>query len=204
MSLLEKRELGLGRVPALLVVDVSTGFTDPSSVLGAKVDRVVESLGKLLSIFRRNQLPVFYTTVVYDAPWQAAVFRERVPALEELRRETGWSDIDPRVAPIEDEIVIEKHHASAFFGTDLAQQLNSSGVDTLVVTGLTTSGCVRASAVDALQHGFRVVVPREAVGDRDIAAHEANLHDLGAKYADVADLVSVLNALESIDGRPVD
>jgi nicotinamidase-related amidase len=136
-----------------------------------------------------------YTTVVYDSADEARVFRERLPALNALRRGSAAVAVDARLAPSAGESLVEKHYASAFFQTDLAERLRWLRADSLVVTGLTTSGCVRASVVDALQHDYVAWVPREAVGDRNSAAHEANLHDLHAKYAEVVAVNDVLAAL---------
>ena len=188
---LERKSQGLGRRPALVLVDMIRGFTDPDCPLGSRVDDVVEANLKLLKVFREKQLPVFFTTVVYHDDRQARVFRNRVPALEILKPDSKWVQIDPRLQPLKGEWVVEKQWASGFFRTDLDSFLRSSGADSLVVTGLTTSGCVRATAVDGLQHDYMVVVPRQAVGDRNQDAHEANLFDLNAKYADVMDVDEV-------------
>ncbi len=118
-----------------------------------------------------------------------------MPALLTLEAGSRWVEIDPRLAPSADEPVITKLFASAFFGTPLASLLASAGCDGVIVTGASTSGCIRATAVDALQHGYRVTVPREAVGDRNPAAHEANLYDVDAKYGDVVSLEEVLDRL---------
>jgi nicotinamidase-related amidase len=115
-----------------------------------------------------------------------------VPSLRRLRRGSRWVAIDPRLRPRRGELVIEKRYASAFFGTPLASTLHAAGVDTLIVAGCTTSGCVRASVVDGLQHGLRVIVPRECVGDRAAGPHEANLLDIDGKYGDVTSLAEVL------------
>lgn len=187
----------LGRRPALLLVDLSCGFTDPESPLGCECDTVIDANRVLLDAFRERGLPVFFTTVVYDTPDQAPVFRRRLPALNLLARGSHQVDIDPRLRPAAGETLVEKQYASAFFGTDLLLRLHRAGADSLVVTGLTTSGCVRATAVDGLQHDFPVRVVREAVGDRNRQAHDANLHDLHAKYADVVSLAELLADLES-------
>ena len=123
--------------------------------------------------------------MVYSEDGQAPAFRRRLAALNVLQPGSRWVRIHSALTPREDETVIQKHWASAFFGTDLQARLSAAGADSLVIVGLTTSGCVRATAVDGLQHDYRVVVPREAVGDRNAAAHTANLFDLDAKYADV-------------------
>ena len=192
---LAREALGLGQSPALLIVDVIKGFTDPYCPLGSDAASVVEANRQLMDAFHSKNLPVYLTTVVYDNDEQASVFRARVPALNLLSRGSHWCDIDPRLPLSASDTIIEKTHASAFHGTGLADRLHSEGIDSLVVTGLTTSGCVRASAVDGLQYNFKVVVPEEAVGDRDLAAHQANVYDLNAKYVDVLSLEETLALL---------
>ena len=188
---------GFGRRPALVVVDVNCGFTDPSSPLVCDLDEVVVAIAALLEAFRSTGLPVAYTTVAYDeAARQAAeAFIAKIPALLALEAGSAWVGIDPRIAPRPDEPVFTKLWASAFFGTPFASFLAARGCDGLVVTGASTSGCIRATVVDALQHGYRPVVPREAVGDRNPAAHEANLFDIDAKYGDVVSLAETLAAI---------
>jgi maleamate amidohydrolase len=188
---------GFGERPSLVVVDVNRGFTDPASPLVCELDDCVAAIARLLEAFRRAELPVIFTTVCYDdfGKQAAAVFIEKVPALLVLEPGTPWVEIYPRIEPVEGEPVLSKYFASAFFGTTLASVLASAGADTVVVTGASTSGCVRATALDAMQHGYRVLVPREAVGDRNQAAHDANLYDLDTKYADVVSVEDVLAAL---------
>jgi len=191
---------GFGAKPALVVVDVNRGFTDPGSPLVCELDECVAAIAQLLEAFRRATLPVVFTTVCYDEAGReaAAVFIEKVPALLVLEPGSEWVEIDARIAPVESEPVLSKYFASAFFGTTLASLLASAGCDSVVVTGASTSGCVRATALDALQHGFRVVVPREAVGDRNPAAHEANLYDIDTKYGDVVSLEETLAYVEGL------
>jgi len=198
MADLQRQSMGLGQRPALVVVDMIYGFTDPACPLGSAAESVIAANRQLLSLFRRKGLPVFFTTVIYRNPQQARVFRERVPALNVLQPGSRWVEVDARLDRQANETIIEKQWASGFFSTDLKTRLVAAGADSLVVTGLTTSGCVRATAVDGLQHDYRVVVPREAVGDRNLAAHEANLFDLHAKYVDVQDLSVVLSLLDSV------
>jgi nicotinamidase-related amidase len=198
MADLDRKSQGLGTRPALLLVDLIESFTDPDCPLGCAADDVLEANRQLLGAFRGKGLPVVFTTVVYHDERQARVFRDRVPALEILKPGTRWVNVDERVAPEPGEPVFEKCWASAFFKTGLDDYLRGRGVDSLVVTGLTTSGCVRASAVDGLQHDYRVVIPAEAVGDRNEEAHRANLFDLNAKYADVLDLQQVLTMIEAL------
>jgi maleamate amidohydrolase len=193
---------GFGQKPVLVVVDVNRGFTDPASPLCCDLDDCVATIATLLQAFRRAGLPVVFTTVVYDdfARQAAAVFIEKIPALTVLEPGSEWVEIDPRIAPVDGEPVLSKHFASAFFGTTLASMLASRGCDTVVVTGASTSGCVRATALDALQHGYRVAVPREAVGDRNPDAHEANLYDIDTKYGDVVSLDEVLTHVGELAG----
>lgn len=192
---LERQSLGLGTKPALLVVDMIKGFTDPACPLGSSCPDVIAANTLLLDEFHRRGLPVYFTTVIYRDDSQARVFRARIEALNLLRIDSHWIELDENLPVEPEDVIVEKQWASAFHKTDLDQQLRQRGVDSLVVTGLTTSGCVRATAVDGLQYDYPVVVPREAVGDRNPQAHEANLFDLHAKYADVmalSELVAVL------------
>jgi maleamate amidohydrolase len=189
---------GFGDRPAVVVVDMSVGFTDPASPLHCDLEPVVDAIARLLAAARAAGFPVLYTTVAYDdaGKEKAAVFIDKVPALLALEAGSRFVEIDPRLAPRPGEPVVTKLHASAFFGTCADELLKEHGCDTVIVTGASTSGCVRATAVDALQHGYRVVVPREAVGDRNPAAHEANLYDIDAKYGDVVPLEQVLAQVE--------
>lgn len=160
----------------------------------------VENIAKLLEAARGAGIPVVFTTVAYKESDRltAAAFIDKVPALLTLEAGTRWAEIDPRIGPRESEPVLNKLFASGFFGTPLGALLTAADVDTLIVTGASTSGCVRATAVDALQHGFRPIVPREAVGDRNPAAHEANLYDIDAKYGDVVGVEDALGYLAGL------
>lgn len=189
---LVSRTLNVGSKPALIVVDVVNGFTDPDCALGTACPEVVSANKALLAEFRRQKIPIFFTTVVYYHESQATIFRQKLPALECLQPNSYWIKVDAALERRVSEPLIEKQWASAFFGTDLANQLMACGADSLVVTGLTTSGCVRATVVDGLQHNYAVLIPREAVGDRDLAVHEASLYDLNKKYADVVLLSDLL------------
>lgn len=189
---LERNNLGLGHKPALVLVDMVNGFTDPASPLGLDCPGVVAANASLLQAFHSRSLPVFFTTVAYHNDGQARVFRNRLPDLNILTPGSRWVQIDDRLSFQAGDQLVEKQWASAFHGTDLDLLLRNSGVDSLVVTGLTTSGCVRATAVDGLQYDYPVVVVREAVGDRNMQAHTANLFDIHAKYADVMALADVL------------
>ncbi|GAC1474010.1 MAG: N-carbamoylsarcosine amidohydrolase [Ktedonobacteraceae bacterium] len=197
------QRIGFGRRPALLVVDMIQAFTDPSSPLGSDLDTVVAALQQLLTAARARQTPIIFTTVAYDesALQPAHVFMTKVPALKVLKADTDAVKVDARLYRQPTEPVLCKQFASAFFGTALSSLLTAQGCDTLIVTGCTTSGCVRASVVDALQYGFRPIVPIEAVGDRASEPHEANLFDMQAKYADVLTLREVLDYLQGMQGN---
>lgn len=192
---LERIDGGLGAKPALIVVDVVAGFTDPTCPLGSEADAVVEANARLMAAFHQAELPVVLTTVVYRNDNQASVFRARVPALNLLTPDSEWVRFDHRLPVSPSDLQLEKRHASGFHGTDLDDWLTARSVDSVVVTGLTTSGCVRATVVDGLQNGFPVVVPEQAVGDRNSSAHRSNLYDLNAKYADVVDLDTAIGLL---------
>jgi nicotinamidase-related amidase len=176
------------------------GFTDPTCPLGGHYSKVIRANQQLLQTFRQQNLPVYFTTVVYHNEQQAKVFRQRLPALNLLTAGSQWVEVNKELARRDNEPIIEKQWASAFHKTDLDQRLRDQGIDSLVVTGLTTSGCVRATAVDGLQYDYYVVVAEEAVGDRNPEAHRANLFDLQAKYVDLADnneIVSTVSKLQS-------
>jgi len=195
---LERNTLGLGSAPALVIVDMTKGFTDSSCPLGSDCPDVVAANARLLDIFHRLDRPVYFTTVVYYNDSQARVFRDRVPSLNVLTSGSEWVQVDDRLAMGPGDELIEKQWASGFHKTDLDDRLRRRGIDSLVVTGVSTSGCVRATVVDGLQYDYRVFVAREAVGDRNSDAHEANLFDMHAKYADVMsidDIVAELVAL---------
>jgi nicotinamidase-related amidase len=192
---LERTDGGMGERPALIVVDVVVGFTDPACPLGSEANSVVAANIKLMNAFHKANLPVVLTTVIYHNEEQASVFRARIPALNLLTPDSEWVQFDPRLPVTATDLQLEKRHASSFHGTTLNDWLKARDVDSVVVTGLTTSGCVRATAVDGLQNNYRVLIPREACGDRDNQAHEANLYDLNAKYADVVSLEDVLLSL---------
>jgi maleamate amidohydrolase len=192
--------LGFGQRPALIVIDVNRGFTDPASPLVCDLDSVVEAIARLLDEARAAGVPVVFTTVSYDEGGKhtAAAFIDKIPALETLEAGSPWVEIDPRIASRAGEPVLNKLFASAFFGTALSSFLAANGCDSLIVTGASTSGCVRATVVDAIQHGYRPVVPREAVGDRNPEAHAANLYDIDTKYGDVVSVDDVISHLEEI------
>jgi len=186
--------IGFGRRPALVVIDVINAFTDPDMPLGSNLDAEIDKIKTLLAAAREAGVPILYTTVGYNEGLaDAGVWFRKQRALTSLMLGTPAVEVDSRVAPAPGEQVVLKKYASAFFGTDLASRLTSTGVDTLLITGATTSGCVRATAVDAVQLGYRPMVVREAVGDRSPAAHDQALFDLHQKYADVVTLQETID-----------
>jgi nicotinamidase-related amidase len=191
--------IGFGVKPSLLIIDFSLAFTDPSSPLGGNLDAEVRATRELLDVARRKKILTLFTTVAYqDDLSDAGLWAKKMPSLSILKAGTKMVEIDPRLQPQPAEHVITKKYASAFFGTSLASTLTSRGIDTLLITGCTTSGCVRASVVDAVQHGFRPMVVREAVGDRALPPHEASLLDIEGKYGDLVSLDEALSYLHSV------
>ena len=163
---LERIDAGIGDLPALIVVDVVKGFTDPTCPLGSEADEVVTANVALMDAFHKADLPVVLTTVVYRSDNEATVFRARVPALNLLTPDSEWVRFDPRLPIAATDLQLEKRHASSFHGTDLDNWLKARNVDSVVVTGLTTSGCVRATAVDGLQNNYKVLVYYRDLGGR--------------------------------------
>ena len=178
--------LSFGQRPALLIVDFVMAYLDPASPLYAGVEDALASNERLLVAARAAGIPVIFTNVVYQADGaDGGLFYKKIPSLRVFLEGSPLGAFPPSLQPVDGERVISKQFASAFFGTSLAETLSEEGIDTLLITGLSTSGCVRATALDALQSGFAPFVVREACGDRHPAPHEANLFDLQAKYAEV-------------------
>lgn len=192
------QKTGFGRLPALLVVDFVNGFTDPEILGGGNILDAVEATKPLLAFFRAAKLPVVFTRIVYaDDGADAGVWCQKVPRLRDLTEKAHASQVVDALAPVEGELVIRKTQASAFFGTHLAAHFVGKGVDTVVLAGCTTSGCIRASAIDAMSMNYRVTVAKDCVGDRALGPHEANLFDMGQKYADLLTGNEVVAALKA-------
>ena len=182
------RAVPRGRRPAIVVVDFSYGFTDTDYPTAADMTSQIAATRQLTDIARKAGFPVIYTTIAYQAA--------EIPMVPWLRKASGMAallegsrlvEIDAATGIQPEDPILVKKGASAFFGTPLGAILAGAGVDTLVVTGATTSGCVRATVVDAVQSGFNVLVPRDCCADRAQAPHDANLYDMSQKYADVTD-----------------
>ena len=167
------------------------GFIDPQSPLGFSCEDLVNANIELLKIFREKQAPIFFTTTIYRDDQEASVFRQKLPDLNILSPDSPWVRFREDLSPSNSETVIEKKHASGFFMTDLADQLHRLGIDTVYISGVTTSGCVRATALDSLQHDFLTFIVQDCVGDRDIDAHQSNLRDLQLKYAELVSLAEL-------------
>lgn len=195
MSTLEARRLELGQRPVLLVIDATRGFTDPASPCGAPMDAAVEAIRRLVEAFHAAGRPVVFTVNAYADAAEASVFRRKLPALDSLRWGGPWAELDARLCPGERDVTLRKTVPSAFWNTGLRALLRRWRADSAVVCGFTTSGCVRASAVDALQCNLAVWVVGEACGDRDAEAHRYNLRDLALKTGEVVATAEVLTAL---------
>lgn len=190
--------LPFGRRPAVLIIDVCRAYLDPESPLYAGLEEALAANVTLAAAGRAAGAPVIFTKVAYTTGGiDGGLFYRKVPALAAFLDDNPLGDFDDALRPAPEDLVVTKQYASAFFGTSLAASLTAMGIDTLLITGFSTSGCVRASALDALQHGFIPYVVREACGDRAPGPHDANLFDLQAKYAEVVTLAEATALLAS-------
>jgi maleamate amidohydrolase len=188
--------VGWGERPALLVIDMAKAWVDPSERLGSDLSGVLSSIQRLLAIFRYRQLPIYFTTMAYGSPAEiGSVVSRKLAHLDTMLRGSERVALAPELGRLPHEPLIEKPRASAFYGTHLLDMLISERVDTLVVVGCSTSGCIRGTCESGFNYNFHVIVPREAVGDRNALAHEANLFDIDARYADVVPLTEALDLL---------
>jgi len=192
--------MGFGRRPALVVVDIIQAFTDPDMPLGSSMDDEIVVTNQLIDACRAAGAPIFFTTTSYDDAGlkDGGVWVLKQTGAATLRSGTPAVDLDPRLNYQAGDSLLVKKYASCFFGTDLLSRLVAHGADTVIIAGCTTSGCVRGTAVDAVQNGFRPMVVREAVSDRSRAAHEQSLFDLQAKYCDVVSLDETLDYLGAV------
>jgi maleamate amidohydrolase len=189
------QSVGLGQAPALLIVDFVNGFTDPAHFGGGNILDAVRATVPMLAHARARGWPVAHTRVIYaDDGSDAGSFIKKAPGLLKLTEDNPLSQIVDALQPLPGELVVRKRQPSAFFATELAGWLAWRRVDTVLVAGCTTSGCVRASVVDAMSSNFRTIVLTDCVGDRAIGPHEANLFDMGQKYADLIDSAAIREA----------
>jgi maleamate amidohydrolase len=195
--------VGFGNAPCLLIVDMQVVFNDPASRLGADMSEGLEAIGDLLELAREKGVMVVYIQTAWEKDLRdAGVWAKKIPSLADVELGSPGAEIHPRIAPIEGEHVVIKKGPSGFFGTHLAALLVSKGIDTVILTGASTSGCVRATVVDSMSNGFRTIVPIEAVGDRAEGPHWSSLFDIGAKYADVIPIAEVKSYLENLSDPP--
>lgn len=189
--------VGFGEKPGLVVVDFQTGFTDPSFPMGGAplVERAVENTARLMRAAKAAGAPIIACVVAFDGPKAAPLWK--IPPVHELLAGSAGTALDPRIAAEEPDVVLAKTAPSIFFGTAAGAILTRERVDTVIVTGCITSGCVRASIIDAFSLGFRVQVPEDCVGDQDIVAHEQNLKDVGRRYADITTADAMIAAIEA-------
>lgn len=197
--------VGFGERPAIVVVDFINGFTDTACQLASNYDEEIAQTVHLLSVARELNLPIIFTTVEFSHPFEEAkYFVQKVPALQVLTEDGHWVQLDRRLKRQQHELIIKKKFASAFFGTNLNSILTTKKIDTLIIAGCTTSGCIRATAVDAMQYGYRVIVPEQCVGDRSLEQHKANLFDIQNKYGDVVSKDAVLRYFNHLKGVQLD
>jgi maleamate amidohydrolase len=200
--------LALGERPALLLVDVVMAYLTPGCPLySPRFEAAAASCERLAEAARGNGVPVVFTNIVYRAQGRdGGLFYRKVPALEAFLEGSPLGAFPSALQPRHDEVVVSKQYPSAFFGTSLAAMLATMGIDSVYITGFSTSGCVRASALDSMQNGFIPMVVAEACGDRDVRPHEANLFDLSQKYAEVmteAEAIAHMGSRVTARGRPV-
>lgn len=192
-----------GQRPAVLAIDLMRPYFEPGSPFDVGSRECLEAAARIIETARAAGVPVLHTRVTFSAGGaDGGLFLRKVPALEALIGDGPASQLMPEVAPRDDEVVVVKQYASAFFGTALASTLRSLNVDTVLIVGVSTSGCVRASALDALQSGFIPLVIREGVGDRDRPAHDAALHDLQMKYAEIVSETDAVRYLQETGAVP--
>lgn len=191
--------VGIGARPALCIVDFVNGFADPAMFGGGNIAPAIARTVGLLAAARRTGIPVAFSRVVYAADGSDdCTFVRKVPALAALTEDAPSSQVVPELEPKSGETILRKTQPSAFFGTGYADMLRRQGIDTVIVAGCTTSGCVRATVVDAMSYDFRTIVARDCVGDRSLQAHEANLFDMEQKYADLMDSAVIAASLAAI------
>ncbi len=195
------KSLGIGAKPCFLVVDVINGFTDQSMPLGADLSAQIEVINKLLGVIHQKNIPVIFTTIAYEdsSISDSGIWFEKMEGLKTLKFGTDAVELDPRLDFQKGNSILNKKYASSFFGTDLSSRLTANKIDTVIVTGCTTSGCVRATVVDALQYGYRPIVVKDGVGDRSEASHDQSLFDMEQKYANVLHSNEVMELITNFE-----
>lgn len=193
-------QVGYGEWPAIVVIDLQYGETDKNHPMGSDLSTVIEETNRLVNVAHEKDVPVFWTRVVYSHPEaaDAGLWTEKVPLIAEWQEGTRWVEIDDRCLVAEGDHILDKRHASSFHETELDSMLTSMGCDTVIVTGCSTSACVRSTVDDASAHGYHTIVPETCVGDRSDKQHEAHLWDLDKKFADVEPVDEAESYLESL------
>lgn len=189
--------IGIGKKPCLIVIDMINGFTDENMPMGSNLDQEIENINKVIQLARTTDIPVIFTTISYSDGLleRKLVWRMKMDGLNTLKAGTPAVEVDSRLDFRAHDDLLTKKHASSFYGTDLVSLLTASDIDTLIVTGATTSGCIKSTVVDAVQNGYKAVVVKDAVGDRSEASHQQSLFDIEQKYGDgimTEDLIEVL------------
>lgn len=197
------KTLGIGKKPCIVIVDLILGFTTPNMVLGSDLTNELKNTNEIIKVARKYDIPIIFTTIAYDhdSLSDCGIWVKKMEGLKTLRAGTEAVKIDPTLDFQDTDDLIVKKYASAFFGTDLVSRLTTKGVDTVIVTGCTTSGCVRATVVDAMQYGFRPIVVEDAVGDRSPETHQQSLFDMRQKYSDVIPTFEVIEDLNNYAKR---
>lgn len=191
--------VGFGERPGVLVVDMQNAFLDPAYELGSDPGDLVDQIATVLDAARAKNVPVFYAKTFYREDLQdAGIWGKKIPALRNLTEGSKGAEIHPGLTPKDSDFIVPKKRGSSFFQTNLEALMVHMNVDTLIITGVSTSGCIRAAAIDASSHGYRVIVPAEAVGDRAAVPHAANLFDIDAKYGDVVNIGEVIHYLDGL------
>jgi maleamate amidohydrolase len=192
--------VGFGQKPAIIVIDMTRAFTEPHRPLGSDMSSEITTINALITEGRSHAIPIIFTKVAYETEdyADAGLWMKKVGGQHDLLMGGDGIEVDPRLCPGPRDMILHKKYASIFFGTDLVSRLVSHGIDTLIIVGCSTSGCVRASAVDAIQYGFRPIVVESGVADRWLDAHQQALRDLQAKYADVVPYEIVLKYFDDL------
>jgi nicotinamidase-related amidase len=191
------KKLGFGKQACLIVVDMIVGFTDQSMPMGYELSSQIKKINRIIEVSRSINIPIMFTTISYSDSTieKSNIWSQKMKGLTTLKSGTRAIEVDPRLDFRSSDDLIIKKYASAFFGSDLITRMNTVNADTLIVTGCTTSGCVRATVVDAVQYGYRPIVVEDAVGDRSENSHNQSIFDMEQKYADV---ISTKELLESL------
>lgn len=192
--------VGWGARPALLVIDMAGAWTDPQEQLGSDLTGALSGIRQLLTVARKHHVPIFFTSMAYDSALAEVgeVLRRKLPHSQGMIRGSARVELVPELERQSDEPLIEKARASGFFGTNLLSMLIDHQIDTTIVVGCSTSGCIRSTCESAFNHNFHVIVPQEAVGDRSPSAHDAALFDIDARFGDVMPLSEVLEHLDRV------